>query len=302
VISSDLINGQLPSPHSRLEFFRPGIRLARVFCPVLARVVVAGGLVLVLASGSLRAGAPLVESSGDVPFSSSLSTGWDSLYMFRGVNQLPGPAGYGSSLSWTALSLGWSPTAQDSFTVASWAAFGLSQSDYKEIDASLTYTRTLGSLSLSAAYSLYAVLSSPGGLYSHELSVSAAYTITRGAFTFTPSVDYAYTLGPSPGEGGYVDADTGYLEARLDADLPLYRDYLHAAPWVAAGFNFGYSTTDTFTPFTGADHFELGLSFPITLAKNLNLAPYFAYSHTWLPLAGTRRDTPWAGVSVTFSF
>lgn len=268
-------------------------------------VAFARTLVAIFAVGVLRAGmpvAPLEETSSEAPFSGSLSTGWDSLYMFRGVNQLPGPAGYGSSISWTAFSLGWAPTAQDSFTAATWAAFGLDQTDYKEIDASLTYAHSWGNFSLSAAYSLYAVLSSPGGLYSHELSVSAAYTITRGACTFTPALNYAYTLGPSPGHGGYVDADTGYLEARLDGDLPLYRDRIRMAPWAAAGFNFGYNTTDTFEPFTGADHFELGLSFPITLARNLELTPYFAYSHTWLPLAGTRRDTPWAGVSVSFSF
>jgi len=71
--------------------------------------------------------------------------------MFRGVNQLPGFGGYGSSISWTALTLTWSPTEHDAFSVASWAAFGLSESDYKEIDGIFTYTRTLGNLSLSAA-------------------------------------------------------------------------------------------------------------------------------------------------------
>jgi hypothetical protein len=222
--------------------------------------------------------------------------------MFRGVNQLPGASGYGSGISWTALTLDWSPTAEDSFTLASWSAVGLSQTDYKEIDASLTYTRTLGAFTLSAGYALYAVLSSPGGLYCHELLASASYAAVLGPVTLTPSLNYSYTIGPAPGDGGYVGANTGYLEARLDADWSIYRDVIHAAPWLSTGFNFGYNTSDTYSPFTGADHFELGLSLPIALAKNLSLEPFLAYSHSWRPLADTRRDTAWAGVSCILSF
>src|SRR5476649_670328 len=51
----------------------------------------------------------------------SLSTGWDSLYMFRGVNVLrfgnSGKQQYGSSLYWTQLNLSFMPTANDTITL-----------------------------------------------------------------------------------------------------------------------------------------------------------------------------------------
>ncbi len=258
-----------------------------------------------LLSGSAFAGektAATVETAS--PWSGSLAAGWDSLYMFRGVNQLPGPGGYGSGISWTALSMAWSPTEQDSFAASTWVAFGTNQTDYKEVDVTFSYTRSLGDLSLSAGYALYAVLSEPGGLYSNEIYVSAAYEFRFGAITFTPTLNYTFTLGPPPGGGGYIDPGASYLELRIDAEIPLYRNVVSATPWVASGFNFGYNSTDADVPetFDGADHLEMGLALPIALTSSITLSPYVAYSHTWLPLLGTRRDTFWGGASITFSF
>lgn len=265
----------------------------------------AGALLGLMVFPAVHAGekAVLVTPEELPPWSGSLSTGWDSLYMFRGVNQLPGPGGYGSSLSWTALSLTWSPTANDSFTVASWAAFGLGESDYKEIDGTLTYTRTLGDLSLSAGYALYAVLSAPGGLYSNELNVSAAYSLGLGPVTLTPGVRYDFTLGPEPENGGYIQSGAGYLEVRLDGEVAVCGDFLQAAGWVAAGFGFGYNfLEDSEQPFSGADHVEMGFALPIALGPRISVSPYVAYSHTWVQLIGTRRDTFWGGVAVEISF
>lgn len=252
----------------------------------------------------LLAGSALAGETSEPPsaWSGEISAGWDSLYMFRGVNQLPGYAGYGSGISWTALSLTWSPTANDSFTIGTWTAFGVNASDYKEFDATLSYTRTLGDLSLSAGYSLYAVLSD--GTTSNELNISAAYDLHLGPVKITPMIDYIYTLGPEPGQGGYVPADAGYLEFRIDGEIPLHRDILRATPWIAAGFNFGYNASGDDIPqyFNGADHLELGLSLPFSVTRSITVSPYGAYSHAWRTLYGTSRDTFWGGVAVTFSF
>ena len=260
-----------------------------------------------LSAHSLKAGAEKICLSPEEtsPWAASLSTGWDSLYMFRGVNQIPGYHDYGSSISWTAAALTWSPTEHDSFTLGSWMAFGIGETSYKEIDGTLTYTRTIGSLSLSAGYSLYAVLSEPGGQYSNELNFAAAYEFTLGPVTLTPGINYDFTLGPEPGNGGYIKAAAGYLELRLDGDVPVYREILHAAPWVALGFSFDYNTAgnaDNPQPYTGADHVELGLTLPIAVSKAISVAPYVAYSYQWVDLAGTERNTWWGGVAVNFSF
>ena len=270
----------------------------------MLRTAILGLSLLLTAWSPLHAGDAKASAAADAssPFSGSLATGWDSLYMFRGVNQLPGPNGYGSSISWTSLTLTWSPTDHDSLTVNTWSAFGLTQSNYKEVDTSVAYTRTIGPLSLNAGYYLYAVLSEPDGLYSNELQISATYAISLGPVTLTPGLTYAYTLGPSPDHGGYINPNTGYLEARLDAEIPLYREMVKAAPYVSEGFSFAYNSTEADQPVTGADHLELGLSLPMAITSSLELSPYVAYSHAWVPLAGTRRDTAWAGVALIFSF
>lgn len=258
-----------------------------------------------LAAVWLLAGAVFAGEEHDLasPWSGGISAGYDSLYMFRGVNQLPDYAGYGSGIGWTALELGWAPTKADLFTATTWVAFGLNGTDYRETDVTLSYTRLWGDLALTAGYALYAVMSE--GVTSNEVQVSAAYTIRLGKVSITPAVGYAFTLGPPPGGGGYIEAGTGYLGFRVDAEVPLYREVLWAEPWVATGLNFGYSAAgslDDPQSFDGTDHLEMGLSFPLKVNETITIAPYGAYSHSWRQLVGTRRDTFWGGASVIFSF
>ncbi|MFZ4779681.1 MAG: serine hydrolase domain-containing protein [Terrimicrobiaceae bacterium] len=52
-------------------------------------------------------------------FSAGISTGWDSLYMFRGVNALRGGSAYGSGIGWTAVNLAWNPDGNDTFSLDS---------------------------------------------------------------------------------------------------------------------------------------------------------------------------------------
>lgn len=253
---------------------------------------------------SLRAGE--VQSSDETsPWTGSLATGWDSLYMFRGVNQLPGFEGYGSSISWTGLTLTWTFSEADSLTLGTWAAFGLTDSDYKEIDAFAVYTKTIGDLSLALGYSLYAVINEPNGLYANELNFAAGYDFTIGHVTLTPGVLYAFNLGPAPGNGGYVEQASGYLELRVDADIPVLHDGLSITPWTAFGLNFRYNTTgrnDPPSPFIGTDHIECGVALPIVLSRAVTVAPYVASSFQWMCLPDTAATTFWGGASVAVSF
>jgi len=242
------------------------------------------------------------ETEEASPWSGSLSTGWDSLYMFRGVNEIPGFGGYGSSLQWTALSVSWAPTDNDTFTAGTWMAFGLGDTTYKELDTTLEYARTIGHLELSAQYALYSVLSEPGGIYSNELSAAASYELALGPVTLTPNISYVFALGPSPDNHGYITPSAGYLQIRLDAEIPLYRKLLTAAPYILSGFNFSYSLNANDEPFNGADHLETGLAFPIALNDTITISPYAAYSYSYTSLAGTKRNTFWGGLSVNFGF
>jgi len=270
----------------------------------LPRAIVILALVAV---GALRAGdfKEPASRSGASPWNAELSSGWDSLYMFRGVNQLPGFDGYGSSISWTALSVSIDLTSADTLTLASWAAFGLSESGYKEIDAAASWAHTFGALSVSAGYALYAVLDETYGLYAHELNAMAAYDVQLGSVVLSPSISYAINLGPAPGNRGYVEQASSYLELRVDGSAPVWRDVVSVAPWAALGINFRYNTTTDRgepSPFVGADHVEAGVAVPFALGGPVTIAPYVAASFQWSGFPGTRAATPWAGIAASFSF
>jgi len=246
------------------------------------------------------------SSAASFDWSAELSTGWDSLYMYRGVNQVPGFRGYGSSLSWTALTATVSLGESDSISIGSWAAFALGESDYKELDAVASYTHTIGAFSFTLGYSLYAVINEPNGLFDHELNVAAAYDIDMGFLTLTPGLIYAFNVGPKPGQDGYIEQASSYLEVRVDGDIPIFRDKVALAPWVALGINFRSNTTvldnGEASPFVGADHFEAGTALSFLLAEGVTLSPYVAVSTQWSDFPGTRQTTFWGGASVVFSF
>ena len=239
-------------------------------------------------------------------WNASLSTGWDSLYMFRGVNVLPDPAnGYGSSLYWTQLSVTFNLSENDFLTIGNWIAFGLTDSSYKEDDVIVSYAHTIGNLTLKAGYTFYALLNVPNGLYSHELNVGASYAIELGPVTLTPGLNYYFNVGPNFGNRGFVEQCASYLEARLDASVPLYKDVISLAPYVSFGTSFRYNFTthtDPATPFVGTNNIQGGVALPIAVTDNITISPYGAYSYQWYGLVGTTPSTWWGGGSVTFSF
>lgn len=260
-------------------------------------------LLAISAVSVLRGGELAEVASPD--WSAELSTGWDSLYMYRGINQVPGFDDYGSSLSWTALSATIFLSENDSLSIGTWAAFALGESDYKELDALASYTHAFGDLSLTFGYALYAVINEPLGLFNNELNVAAAYGFDLGFLTLTPGVIYAFNVGPKLGQGGYSEQASSYLEARVDGEIPIHGETVGLAPWAALGINFRNNTTvrgGETSPFVGADHVEFGVAVPVAVAESVTLSPYVAVSSQWSDFPGTRPTTFWGGVSVAFSF
>lgn len=236
----------------------------------------------------------------------ALSTGWDSLYMFRGVNVLPVDS-YGSGIYWTDLSFTWNITDNDFLTVGSWVAFGTQKTDYKELDVYTSYTHTFGDLAVSLGYIFYYVWSSP--LYSHELNAKVAYTFNLPAgITVTPSIAYYFNLGPDSTEEaqGIAPTASSFLQARVDSEIPLYKDIISLAPWLAFGSNFEYNAKEEpngdLNFFNGANNLELGIGLPIKINDTITLYGYGAYSYQWYGLVGTQPSTFWGGAKVTFSF
>ena len=283
------------------------MKLATKFAAVL-------GTAALLSSSALYAGMDFKESKKTIVpeeakqwWNASLSTGWDSLYMFRGVNTLPNPEnGYGSSLYWTQLSVTFNLSDNDFLTLAGWTAFGLTDSSYKEFDAITTYTHTFGNLSVHVGYTFYYLINSAVyGLYSHELNAGVAYKLELGPVTITPGINYFFNVGPNIGNRGYVEQCASYLEARIDGSVPLYKDVISLAPYVAFGTSFRYNFTTQDTPpspFVGTNNIQGGIALPIAVSKNITISPYAAYSYQWYGLVGTTPSTWWGGGSVTFSF
>jgi hypothetical protein len=231
----------------------------------------------------------------------ALSTGWDSLYMFRGVNVLRGDQKYGSSLYWTDLNVTWNITDNDFLNVGAWQAFGIGNSSYKETDVYATYTHTFGNLAASLGYIFYYYGNTVQ--YQNELNAKLAYTIELPAgITITPSLTYFFNLGPDLGDKGVVETASSYLLARVDAGIPIYKDIVSLAPWVAFGASFDYNFQSDGNTFTGANNFELGLGIPIKINDTISLYGYGAYSTQWENLTGTEPNTFWGGGKVVFSF
>jgi hypothetical protein len=281
------------------------MKLATKFAAVL-------GTAALLSSSALFAGEGKTFKKEIVPeepvqwWNASLSTGWDSLYMFRGVNVIPGFEGYGSSLYWTQLSVTFNLSENDFLTLGAWTAFGISETSYKEFDGILSYTHTFGDLSVKLGYTYYQLLNVTYGSYSHELNAGLAYAFHLGdSVTITPGVNYYFNVGPDIGNRGFVEQSASYLEARVDGSVALYKDVVSLAPYVAFGTSFRYNFStenDPVSPFVGTNNIQTGVSLPIAVTSNITVAPYAAYSYQWYGLVGTTPSTFWGGGSVTFSF
>jgi hypothetical protein len=281
------------------------MKLTNKFAAVLGAAALVSASPLLAGEMTFKETKNPIEEEPTQWWNAALSTGWDSLYMFRGVNVLPGFANYGSSLYWTDLSVTFNLTENDFLTVGTWLAFGLTDTNYKEFDAYAAYTHTFGKLAVSFGYTYYQILNVTNGLYSHELSAGVAYDFELGPVTITPGLNYFFNVGPSPQHRGFVEQAGSFLEARVDVNVPVYKDAIALTPWASFGTNFRYNYTDKSnppSPFNGANNFELGVALPITLSEVVSIAPYGAYSYQWNSLVGTKPNTFWGGGSVTFSF
>ncbi|MFV0337248.1 MAG: hypothetical protein ACK5LK_03260 [Chthoniobacterales bacterium] len=241
----------------------------------------------------------IVEEESTPWMNASVSTGWDSLYMFRGVNILSNES-YGSGLYWLGGDVTFNLTSSDFLTVGVWYAVGTS-TKYNEFDAFISYTKTFGNLSLSTGYTYYLLW--PGKSSSHELNVGAAYDFDLGFMTLTPSITYYFNIGPGPNNGGFTPVASSYLDLRLDGSIPVYKEgAISINPWISYGTNFRYNSNNDGHFFNGANSLQIGIAVPIQITRVVGLNFYGAYSYAFNDLAITEPSTFWGGASVTFSF
>jgi hypothetical protein len=241
-------------------------------------------------------------------YNAALSTGYDSLYMFRGVNVLR-TGNYGSGLWWTDVNFTWNISDNDTLTVGGWQAFGLSKASYREFDAYLNYVHSFGDLAVGLGYTFYYAY--PPGVqdFANELNAKVAYAIDLGFMTLTPAATYYFNLGPDNDTGaanGIVNTASSYLDLRVNGSVPVIKDVLSIDPWVAFGLNFDYNLQGNFQPFDGANNLEFGVAMPWKVNEIITVSGYVAYSYAFEDLNGlyatTEPNTFWGGGKVTFAF
>lgn len=145
----------------------------------------------------------VVEEEDEKWWTVNASTGWDSLYMFRGVNVL----GNGRGIYWLGGNVAITPWENGVITPGIWYGTSTSSSrNYNELDVSLDYTHTFGPLAASFGWIYYYYPDNFGlggpNLSQNELYWKLAYGAELGSVTITPSATYFLNVGPHSGSGG----------------------------------------------------------------------------------------------------
>ncbi len=272
-----------------------------------------------VAAGQVGSKEVVVVEEEDKWWSVNASTGWDSLYMFRGVNVL----GNGNGIYWLNAGLGIVPWENGEFTANFWYGVGSwwnganTQTTYGELDVSVGYSHSFGPLTLSTGWIYYYFPNSPDAFDNiptsqNEIYFGAAYDIEVGSVTLTPNTTYYYNLGPEWGQaGGFANGGSSYWNFGLSANVPVaYDGAVALAPYSQFGLNFGFNNrAATGNGFIGGNNWQTGVALPIQFASWFSVSPYVAYSYQWANLqsfgtaqATTDVNTWWCGISANFSF
>ncbi len=229
-------------------------------------------------------------------WSVNASTGWDSLYMFRGVNIL----GNGNGLYWLGGDVGITPWANGTFTAGIWYGVGTGV-DYQELNVFANYTHSFGALDATFGW-IYYYYPTLDHISQNELFWALAYNAEICGVAITPSATYYLNVGPDVNNGGWTEPAASYLLFRVDASIPVYQEIVSLDPWVGYGLNFDFNSRKDGSFFNGGNNFELGLSLPIQITSWFSVSGYVAYSYQWQDLVNTDANTWWAGASASFSF
>ena len=264
----------------------------------------------------------VVQEEAKPAWSASLSTGWDSSYMFRGVDVLRDqndPNGSNASdngIQWTSVSFTYNLTDNDSITLTPWMGYGLSATNsYKEFDLAVNYAHTIDALTLGLGYTFYDVwLSGSEDYFNNELNASIAYNLDLGFMTLTPSVTYFLNVGPDNGDDinenhSMSQSGGSFLAIRLDGGVKI-TDRISLAPYTAFNVNFSQNTEDNGDLYNGANNLEYGLAVPFKINDTITVSGYIAQSLAFNendnglngPDVNTRQFSTWGGAKVTFSF
>lgn len=243
-------------------------------------------------------GVPLRTNSLARSWGTEFFTGWESRHVHYGVNETGNSGAYVNQLG---LQVG-------DLALSAWNGFGLGNS-FLEWDWSAAYRLRLGSVFLMPGYNLRYM---PGreepdsshesehgneghggeGGHAHktfgnEIFVSLGTTAIPYV---TPSAVFVWDLNSDPG---------GFLDLRLDADVPVYKRRVSLQPYALLGLNFGYNAPAVY----GLNNAELGVQATCEICSWLSVYAGVNYSVALAALQSVGQgDVAWVNAGVRLAY
>lgn len=105
-----------------------------------------------------------------------------------------------------------------------------------------------------------------------------------------PSANFIWDLNNNPG---------GFMELRLDGDVPVYKDLVSLQPYTLLGLNFGYNNVD----YSGWNNFQFGVQATVALHDHISVFAGVNYSVALEALQQINQDNVvWANVGLSFAY
>ena len=106
----------------------------------------------------------------------------------------------------------------------------------------------------------------------------------------TPSAVFIWDLNNNPG---------GFLEFRLDGEVPVYKEIVSLQPYALLGLNFGYNTSEVY----GLNNFQFGLQGTVAINKYVSAFAGVNYSDPLEALNAIDQDNVvWVNVGLSFAY
>ena len=253
-------------------------------------------------------GIPVEAADSDRAWGVSLTTGWESRHVHYGVDE-SGPSG--TYFNEIGVRIG-------DFSVNVWNGFGLGN-DLVEWDFTAGYNIEAGPLFIVPGYNFRYVPSYAKDSHSEEgeeengheehgheeenhgedHSEHAHNTYGNELFVVlgttaipyvTPSTVFIWDLNNNPG---------GFLEFRLDGEVPVYKEIVSLQPYALLGLNFGYNTTEVY----GLNNFQFGLQGTVAINKYVSAFAGVNYSVPLEALNAIDQDNVvWVNVGLSFAY
>jgi hypothetical protein len=123
--------------------------------------------------------------------------------------------------------------------------------------------------------------------YGNEIFISIGTTLIPYVI---PSANLIWDLNENPG---------GFMELRLDGDVPVYEDLVSLQPYALLGLNFGYNTAE----YYGWNNFQFGLQATVALNDYVSVFAGVNYSVSLEAMQQIDQDNiVWANVGLSFAY